>query len=93
MKNEITDYGSSTVYTIKQVAEILHCGQNYVRKLNKAGLLQFMKLGSLKVRKETLDEFLRKYDGMDLSDPFHIVPLPFTPDNKLDKGAIANGQS
>ncbi len=83
MKNEILDYGTSTVYTIKQVAEILQCGQNYVRKLNKAGLLQFMKLGSLKVRKATLDEFLEKYDGMDLSDPFHVSPLPFVSNGEV----------
>lgn len=78
MKKESRDYGDVTIYTVSQVAEILQCGENYVRKLNKAGLLQFMKLGSLKVRKRTLNEFLQNYDGMDLSDPFNIVPLPST---------------
>lgn len=73
--NKIPDYGCVTLYTIKQVAEILQCGQAYVRNLNKAGLLKFMKLGCLKVRKETLNQFLAKYDGWDLTDPFHPVQL------------------
>ena len=33
-----------------------------------AGLLPALKLGSIKIRKESLEEFLRKYDGMDLTD-------------------------
>ena len=42
--------------------------------INK-GLLPALKLGSLKIRKETLDEFTKKYEGMDLSDLDHIKEL------------------
>ena len=34
-----------------------------------------MRLGSLRVRKVTLEAFLEKYDGMDLFDPFDVKPL------------------
>lgn len=60
------------LYTVSEVAELLKTTKDYVYKLQKAGLLKFMKLGRLKVRKKTLDEFLEKYDGMDLSDPFNV---------------------
>lgn len=63
------------LYTVKEVAEILKTNKDYVYKLQKAGLLRFMKIGNLKCRKETLEEFLRKYDGFDISDPFNIQQI------------------
>ena len=63
------------LFTVKEVCKILHASPNYVYNLRNAGLLRFLKLGSLRVRKATLEEFLEKYDGMDLSDPFHVKPL------------------
>ena len=38
-------------------------------------LLPFLKLGQLKCRREAVEEFLRKYEGYDVSDPNNIVPL------------------
>jgi len=58
--------------TVKEVAMLLKTNTDYVYKLKNAGLLKFMKLGSLKCRKSTLEEFLEKYDGMDLTDPANI---------------------
>ncbi len=63
------------VYTVAEVAEILKCNKDYVYKLYKSGLLRFMKLGSLKCRKTTLEEFLAKYDGFDISDPFNVQEI------------------
>lgn len=60
------------VYTVQEVAEILKTNVDYVYKLQRAGLLRFMKMGRLKCRKSTLEEFLAKYDGMDISDPFNV---------------------
>lgn len=60
------------VYTVPEVAEILKTNVDYVYKLQRAGLLRFMKIGRLKCRKSTLEEFLAKYDGMDISDPFNV---------------------
>lgn len=60
------------LYTVQEVADILKTNENYVYKLHKAGLLKFLKIGRLKCRKSTLEEFLEKYDGMDLTDPFNV---------------------
>ena len=60
------------VYTVQEVAEILKTNTDYVYKLQRAGILRFMKIGRLKCRKSTLEEFLAKYDGKDISDPFSV---------------------
>lgn len=63
------------LYTVPEVAEILKTNVDFVYKLQKAGLIRFMKIGRLKCRKKALEEFLEKYDGCDISDPFHIKPV------------------
>ena len=63
------------LYTVPEVAKILRCNPNRVYDLNKAGLLPFLKLGQLKCRREALIAFLEKYEGYDVSDPYHITPL------------------
>lgn len=68
------------LYTVPEVAAILKTNVDYVYKLQKAGLIRFMKIGRLKCRKSTLEEFLEKYDGLDISDPFNV--------QELEKGAI-----
>lgn len=60
------------LYTVPEVAEILKCNTDYVYKLQRTGLLKFIKIGRWKVRKATLEEFLAKYDGMDITDPSNI---------------------
>lgn len=57
------------LYTIKEVSEILKTNVTYVHRLRKAGLLPTIKLGAYKVRKEALEDFLKQYEGCDLSDP------------------------
>lgn len=61
--------------TVPEVAKILKTNTAYVYKLKNAGLLKFMQLGRLKCRRETLDAFIDKYEGYDLSDPFNIKPI------------------
>lgn len=63
------------VYTVKEVAEILKCGVNFVYKLIDTGQLRCMKLGSIKVRKSTLEEFLADWEGYDLTDPSKPVKI------------------
>lgn len=63
------------LYTVPEVAAILKTNVDYVYKLQKAGLIRFMKMGRLKCRKSTLEEFLEKYDGLDISDPFNVQEL------------------
>lgn len=63
------------LYTVSEVAKILKTNTNFVYRLHNAGVLKFLKLGSLKCRKSTLEEFLAKYEGMDVSDPNNIKVL------------------
>ena len=63
------------LYTVKETAKILKTNVDYVHKLRKSGKLPFLKLGCYKVRAETLEEFLAKHEGMDLTDPFNIKEL------------------
>lgn len=63
------------LYTVPEVAEILKTNTDYVYKLQRAGLIRFMKIGRWKCRKSSLEEFLAKYDGFDVSDPFNVQPI------------------
>lgn len=63
------------LYTVPEVAKLLRCNPGRVYELKNAGLLPFLKLGQLKCRREALEDFLRKYEGYDISDPNNIVPL------------------
>lgn len=63
------------LYTVPEVAKILKTNVDYVYRLQKAGLIKFMKIGRLKCRKSTLEQFLAKYDGFDISDPFNIQEI------------------
>ena len=63
------------LYTVAEVAQILKTNVDYVYKLQRAGLLKFMKLGRLKCRKQTLEAFLAKFDGMDITDPENVRPI------------------
>ncbi len=61
--------------TVPEVAQILKTNTDYVYRLHRTGLLRFLKLGRLKCRKASLEEFLNRYDGMDITDPENIRPL------------------
>lgn len=63
------------VYTVKEVSQMLHTNPAFVYRLIKLGLLPALKLGSIRVRKEALEEFLQRYEGCDLSDPLNIKEL------------------
>ena len=63
------------LYTVKETAAILKTNIGYVHKLRTSGLLPFLKLGQYKVRKQALDEFLKKYEGYDLTQPNNICKL------------------
>ena len=63
------------IYTVKEVSKILKVNVHKVYDLIKSGLLPALKLGSLKVREESLKEFITKYDGYDLTDFNNPVKL------------------
>ena len=66
---------SVRLYTVTQVADILQTSKAYVYRLINCGLLKTIKLGKLKIRHDTLAEFLIKAEGMDFSDPSKIYQL------------------
>lgn len=63
------------LYTVQEVAAILKTNVDYVYKLQRTGLLRFLKIGRLKCRKSTLDDFLAKYDGLDITDPENVKTI------------------
>lgn len=66
------------LYTAKEVAQLLKTNVDYVHKLRKSGLLPFLKLGQYKVRKQALIDFLRRYEGKDLTNPFDVKELDYS---------------
>ena len=63
------------LYTAKEVSKILKVNVHKVYDLIRAGLLPALKLGSIKIRKASLNEFLKKYEGMDLTDLDNVCNL------------------
>lgn len=72
---EVSQTTPDVLYTVKEVAELLKTNIDYVHKLRKAGLLPFLKIGQYKVRKPSLELFLERYEGKDLTDPFDVKEL------------------
>ena len=72
---EVSQTMPDVLYTVKEVAELLKTNVDYVHKLRKAGILPFIKLGQYKVRKQSLELFLERYEGKDLTDPFNVKEL------------------
>lgn len=63
------------VYTVKEVSILLHTNPAYIYRIIELGLLPALKLGSIRIRKDALEDFLRRYEGRDLSDPNNIKAL------------------
>lgn len=63
------------LFTVQETAKLLKTNKNYVYGLVKTGLLPALKIGSVKVRKSSLLEFLQKYEGMDISEPTNVKEL------------------
>ncbi|MBE6865244.1 MAG: helix-turn-helix domain-containing protein [Ruminococcus flavefaciens] len=77
----VNEHGSNGVipqkilYTVKEVATIMHTNTGYVYQLINTGLLPALKLGSYKIRHATLMKFLDDYDGYDLTDPHDVEKI------------------
>ena len=56
------------IYTVQEVAKILHSSPNYIYQLIYKGYLPAIKLGSMKVLRQTLEKFLIVNEGNDLSN-------------------------
>ena len=60
------------IYTVKEVAKMLHSSPNYIYLLIEKGYLPAIKLGSMKILKSTVERFLIENQGYDLSDVNNI---------------------
>lgn len=56
------------VYTVSEVSKILKVNKNSIYELIGSGILKSIKFNSYKVTAKSLNDFLDKYDGYDLSD-------------------------
>ena len=63
------------IYTVQEVAKILHSSPNYIYTLIENGYLPAIKLGSMKILKSTLEKFLLENEGNDLSDIKNIKKI------------------
>lgn len=75
MSNNTTNNQSQLLYTMKEVATILHVNVGKANQLRRAGLIRCLKLGAWKVRREELERFLRYAEGKDLTDPFNVKDI------------------
>lgn len=70
-------FTAKPLYKVKEVAEITNNSIGYINDLIKAGLLPCLVLKHRTVRHDTLMEFLQRYEGYDLSNPYDIKKLEF----------------
>lgn len=63
------------VYTVREVATILRTSPNYVYKLIEKGYLPAIRLGSVRILKKSLEQFLMANQGNDLSNIDKIKKL------------------
>lgn len=78
------------IYTVQEVAKMLHSSPNYIYSLIDKGFLPAIKLGSIKILKSTLEKFLIENEGNDLSDINNIKKINT---NISCKDSISNGIS
>ena len=63
------------IYTVKEVAKMLHCSPNFIYELIGSGYLPAIKLGSIKILKTSLEQFLIDNQGKDFSNLNNIAEL------------------
>lgn len=63
------------IYTVQEVASLLHSSPNYIYALIEKGYLPAVKLGSIKILKTSLENFLIENEGQDLSDINNVKKL------------------
>lgn len=63
------------LYTVSETSKLLKTNSNYIYDLIKKGLLPALKLGSLKIRRSAILEFLKENEGKDLTDLDNIKEL------------------
>lgn len=70
-----TNENEKLLCTVKEASVLLGVNVHLVYRLISSGMLPAMKLGNLKIRKATLEDFISKYEGMDLSNLDNVIEL------------------
>ncbi len=63
---------ADSLFSVKETAKYLGISKNKVYDLIHSGLLPAIKIGGLKIRSTTLQNFLATYEGYDITDPENI---------------------
>ena len=63
------------LYTVKEVAAILKTNTKFVYRLINCNMLPAIKIGSTKVRHDSLAKFLRDAEGLDFTEPESVRKL------------------
>lgn len=63
------------LYTVAETSKILKTNSSYVYSLIKLGFLPAIKLGSYKIRRSSIEDFLQQYENKDLTDLQNVKEL------------------
>lgn len=78
------------LYTVKETAKLLKVNPNYVYDLIKKEMLPALKLGSFKIRRTSLLNFVKKSEGKDMTDLNNIKELKVGENKWKEVGRILN---
>lgn len=73
------------LYTVKETAKLLKVNPNYVYDLIKKEMLPALKLGSFKIRRTSLLNFVKENEGKDMTDLNNIKELKVGENNEKNK--------
>lgn len=71
-ENEVLE---TMIYSVQEVAKILHSSPNYIYLLIEKGYLPAIKLKSVKILKTSLESFLKLNEGKDFSNLSNVKDL------------------
>lgn len=72
------------LYTVSETAELLKVNRNSVYDLLRKNVIRGIKIGSLKITRKELLDFLERNNGKDLSNLDEIKELSFDKQRVLD---------
>jgi len=77
------------LYTVRETAKLLKVNPNYVYGLIKKEMLPALKLGSFKIRRTSLLNFVKESEGKDMTDLNNIKELKVGENKWKEVGKIS----
>lgn len=65
------------IYTVKEVAKLLHTSPNCIYRLIEYGYIPVIKIGSIKILKNSLEKFLIENEGNDFTNIKEVKKIDF----------------